>query len=227
MRKLFLLIIIFAMPFAVFAQESPFELTCSDGTIDGAEVGDIYEVECPSDCSEGSIWGTDVYTDDSTICTAAAHAGVIELEDGGEFTIFFIDGQDEYEASEQNDIESSSWGSWDISFTFDYDMEEDELEPIEIDWDTAGNELPGITGAIYYVACPEDGDEGSLWGTEIYTDDSSVCTAAVHMDLIDLDDGGEFFLLILDGEEEYEGSEENDIDSSDWGSYARSFAVSE
>jgi hypothetical protein len=59
--------------------------------------------------------------------------------------------------------------------------------------------LEGETKDTLNVMCPAEGVENSLWGTEIYTDDSSVCTVAVHMGLIMLEEGGSFTVTILDG----------------------------
>ena len=40
--------------------------------------GSIYLVNCPSGCAtdKGSVWGTGIYSYDSSICRAAIHAGV-------------------------------------------------------------------------------------------------------------------------------------------------------
>ena len=200
------------------ASPSALALTCGQSSIDGAEAGDTLTVTCPAGCSAGSIWGTDVYTNDSDICTAAAHAGVIDLADGGTFDITYVDGIEDHPASEQNGISSSSWGSWSLSFTF-----ESPAYPIE--WDTAAQSLEGETGTYGLVSCPANGTEGFIWGTDIYSDDSSICTAAVHAGLITLEDGGIFTLSIVDGQESYEASERNGIASNDWPSWSRSFVV--
>ncbi|MGB7340692.1 MAG: LCCL domain-containing protein, partial [Phototrophicaceae bacterium] len=152
-------------------------------------------------------------------CTAAAHMGLITLEDGGEFVVTFLDGQEEYEGTEQNGIETSSWGSYSASFSVSSDV-------ISIDWNTRAYDLEGETGDTFAVICPADGERRSIWGTEIYTSDSSMCTAAAHMGLITLEDGGEFVVTFLDGQEEYEGTEQNGIETSNWGSYSASFSVS-
>jgi len=186
------------------------------------EPDDEFLVSCPEDGEPGSLWGTDIYTDDSSICTAAVHMGLIDLDDGGEIVVTFLEGEEEYEGSEENDIESSDWGAWDISFTVSL---VDEV--VEIDWNTRGYDLEGEVDDVFFVSCPEDGEAGSLWGTDIYTDDSSICTAAAQMGIIDLEDGGEFYVVFLEGEEEYEGSEENDITSSDWGAWDISFTIVE
>ena len=40
----------------------------------------------------GSVWGTDMYTDDSSVCAAAQHAGKVGPA-GGEVTVFAASGQ--------------------------------------------------------------------------------------------------------------------------------------
>ena len=154
------------------------------------------------------------------MCTAAAHMGLITLEDGGTFVVTFLEGQEEYEGTEQNDIETSSWGSYGLSFSV-------SSEAMEIEWNSRAYDLEGEVGDSFAVTCPENGDTSSIWGTEIYTSDSSMCTAAAHMGLITLEDGGSFVVTFLEGQEEYEGTEQNDIETSNWGSYSLSFSVSE
>lgn len=69
---------------------------------------------CPSGFSD-SVWGTDIYTDDSSVCFAAVHAGAITLS-GGTFTIEIRPGQNDYTGSTRNGITSLSYGSWSGSF---------------------------------------------------------------------------------------------------------------
>jgi len=75
-------------------------------------------VTCPAGCdsTSGSLWGTEVYTDDSSICVAAIHMGLID-EAGGEVVVNYAKGQDEYVSTELNGIVSSEYGSWGASFT--------------------------------------------------------------------------------------------------------------
>jgi hypothetical protein len=83
------------------------------------QVGEEFTYDCPpaDETRIDTVWGTDVYTDDSSVCTAAVHAGAITVEDGGQVTIEILPGQDSYVASEQNGIESSSYGPWGGSFS--------------------------------------------------------------------------------------------------------------
>jgi len=61
--------------------------------------------------STSYVWGTGVYTDDSRLCTAAVHAGVIPLS-GGSIVATILPGQDHYDGTTQNGITSLSYGSW-------------------------------------------------------------------------------------------------------------------
>ncbi|GEM_PF-7127561 len=92
-------------------------LTCSQNaqSLTG-ETGTVIPVICPADCGGASVWGTDIYTDDSSICVAAIHAGVITSA-GGAFDVTILEGQQSYPSSTQNGITTSSWGSWSRSFS--------------------------------------------------------------------------------------------------------------
>jgi hypothetical protein len=74
------------------------------------------EITCEPEFELGSIWGTDVYTDDTDVCTAAAHAGAITRVSGGVVTIEIRPGLDHYEGSERNGIESGTFPEWGGSF---------------------------------------------------------------------------------------------------------------
>ncbi|MDI6744679.1 MAG: LCCL domain-containing protein [Thermodesulfovibrionales bacterium] len=73
---------------------------------------------CSPNGSAGNLWGTDVYTDDSSICTAAVSAGLITFHAGGSVTIEIRPGQSSYAGSTRNGITSKGYGSWHGSFVF-------------------------------------------------------------------------------------------------------------
>ena len=58
------------------------------------------------------------------------------------------------------------------------------------DWGANATRLRTATGSRFVYVCPANGSRGQVWGTALYTDDSSVCTAAVHEGLITIADGG-------------------------------------
>lgn len=65
----------------------------------------------------GGVWGTDVYTRDSSICAAAVHAGALPPS-GGTVTVTAAPGGDSYSGTERNGIRSGSYGKYDASITF-------------------------------------------------------------------------------------------------------------
>ncbi len=95
------------------------DLTCDTAaqTFDGGP-GTAFTGTCPAGCTGGFLWGTDVYTDDSSICTAAIHAGAL-TDAGGPVTFVIEEGLAEYPSSDQNGVISSSWPEWPRSFTFE------------------------------------------------------------------------------------------------------------
>lgn len=87
-----------------------------DATDHSGSNGQRFTYQCSPDGTADSIWGTNVYTDDSSICTAAVHMGVITLVSGGVVTIEIRGGRSSYKSSLRHGIQSLSWGSWSGSF---------------------------------------------------------------------------------------------------------------
>lgn len=90
--------------------DSPYALELSEGNSS--------VVSCSTNCAAAgaaysSVWGTDIYTSDSSICRAAIHAGIPWSEP---FIIDVVDGQSSYTGSTRNGVLTSSYGSWDTSF---------------------------------------------------------------------------------------------------------------
>jgi hypothetical protein len=68
--------------------------------------------------SSGAIWGTDVYTDDSSVARAAVHAGVVAAGETRVVSVTLLPGQSSYAASTRNGVSSAAWGAWSGSFAF-------------------------------------------------------------------------------------------------------------
>lgn len=83
------------------------------------QIGERITLTCPALGNAGfrPVWGTDVYTDDSSICSAAVHAGAITRE-GGTFTIEIVEGQASYDGTERNGVNTANWGNYPGSFRF-------------------------------------------------------------------------------------------------------------
>ena len=67
-------------------------------------VGTIVSVTCPPNGSPRTVWGSDVYSDDSGVCSAALHSGRVSLQAGGAFQIQILPGQPAYLATVRNGV---------------------------------------------------------------------------------------------------------------------------
>lgn len=81
-------------------------------------VGQRFTYQCPPGGVNWFTYGTDVYTTDSSVCTAAVHMGLITLAQGGVVTIELRPGQDSYVGSRRNGISSAQYGPWEASYVF-------------------------------------------------------------------------------------------------------------
>lgn len=184
-----------------------------------------FTCSCSAETAEaGTVWGAGPYSDDSAVCRAAMHAGLVGDEPAN-VTINFMPGRQSYTASEANGVQTAEWGEWGGSFAFEgaeLGEPEDDVAAVEACPDDAGD----LRGGEDPVTCSCSADAtaaGSVWGTDIYTDDSSICRAAVHAGVITTD-GGDVTFTLEDGQENYAGSAANGVDSRDYGAWSGSFA---
>ncbi|MFP2926969.1 M57 family metalloprotease [Pyxidicoccus sp. 3LG] len=168
--------------------------------------------------SGGSVWGTDLYTDDSNVCVAAVHAGAIPSS-GGAVVVTIQPGQSSYTGSTRNGITTSSWGAWVGSFSV-----RGQTPPPSSCSSYDFTSYRGQNGTRIPCSC-EAVSGGSVWGTDLYTDDSNVCVAAVHAGAIS-SSGGVVVVTIQPGQSSYTGSTRNGITTSSWGAWSGSFSVS-
>src|SRR5579863_4666974 len=64
------------------------------------------------------------------------------------------------------------------------------VEPGGTGWGSDASALAGFSGERFTFTCPSYGSAESVWGTDVYTLDSSVCTAAVLEGRLTLAGGG-------------------------------------
>jgi hypothetical protein len=99
----------------------------------------------------------------------------------------------------------------------------DAVHP-DVDWTSSATEYDGLTDKTIAYNCPANGTIGTVWGSEPYTTDSSVCTAAVHAGRISLADGGWVVIQIREGDQSYEGTTQYGIVTTAYGPYAWAFS---
>jgi Hsp70 protein/LCCL domain-containing protein len=94
-----------------------------------------------------------------------------------------------------------------------------------VDWTTTAQQYAGRVGERITYSCPPGGVAGPVWGTDLYTADSSVCTAAAHAGKIRLSSGGSVVIVMHDGAPQYQGSARNGITTGGWADYPDSFVI--
>jgi LCCL domain len=181
---------------------------------------------CPANGRLDQVWGTRVYTDDSSVCTAAVHAGLITVAEGGLVTIEHLPGQSSYTGSVANGVTSVSWGAWGGSFQLIGADKGGGTTGVLMgggSWIAQAASFRGKNGQKYLFICPGGGRIGTIYGTNTYTDDSSVCTAAVQVGLITPANGGRVVAEIAAGLKSYVSATANGVTSRPYVSWLGSF----
>lgn len=180
------------------------------------KVGETFSFTITGD-TEGSVWGTDVYTDDSNLAVAAVHAGIVNEGESKLVAIQMLPGLFAYQGGTRNGVTTSSYAEWDGSFFFcDNPVTTAILVPnLKAYRDRVGQVFSWtITGRT----------EGPVWGTDIYTDDSNLAVAAVHAGIVAEDEEKLVSVQILPGQPTYEGSLRNGISSSSYDVWEGSYS---
>lgn len=223
---------------------------------------------CPANFDiSTSLWGTDIYTADSYICSTALHASVLDRS-GGRVTIEMLPGQNSYTGSKRHGVSTRSYGKYRASYRFVDAVEvnssgasasgrnrangngrksrsgssferdaaailgslglgnlgqvENQLTGEDIGECRAASKWRG-TGKALSCSCPANiSNTGSVWGTDIYTDDSYICKAALHAGRIDRS-GGQVSIQMLPGQSSYAGTRRNGVTTMSYRSYAGSY----
>lgn len=166
---------------------------------------------------EATVWGTDVYTDDSGLCRAALHAGVVTPQ-GGPITVTRRHGQPLYVGTTRSGVRSNDYGAYPYSIEF-AGTPAPPAGPAPCPRTLAINrDLP----VPFTCRCAAQATRtGTVWGTDVYTDDSALCRAAVHAGRVSTD-GGTITVTRSAGRALYVGSPRNGVASNDYGAYPAS-----
>ena len=187
------------------------------------KVGDRRRVKCPAHCKKESkqiIFGTILYTLDSSICRSAIHSGIIK-DDGGNVMIKVMQGLKYYIGSNQFGIQSTGISNSLFSFTIEM-----ASQVLTLSCKTAGtdNLFSSKIGMKFLVKCPVDCSKIShnVFGNLIYSGDSSICQSAIHSGLLN-DRGGEVNFMTAKGLNQYFGIKAYGVQSKNRDSYVSSF----
>lgn len=197
---------------------------CPDDFSALAEGGETLTCTCDGDSiARGAVWGMGTYTADSSICRAALHAGMIP-RNGGQVSVVPEPGRNTYPGVTRNGVTSSNYGDYGSSFRF-------AGEPRTATPATATavtvcpDDFAALADSGETLACTCDADalaRGAVWGTDVYTADSSICRAALHAGMV-ARNGGRVSVVPEAGRNAYPGVTRNGVSSNNFGGYGASF----
>lgn len=183
---------------------------------------------CAPAAMTGAVWGTGTYTEDSSICAAALHAGAVG-GGGGVVTVQAFQGCNAYAGSRSNGIASSNYGPWNASFFFPGVTQgscggpvgKSAAAPTIPNCPAAFTAMRGRSGVLS-CNCPQGAFSGEVWGSAIYTEDSAICRAALHAGVVG-PMGGPVTLTAAQGCKSYSGTTNNGVTTKAYGPWNASF----
>lgn len=190
-----------------------------------AKAGDVNTFACPPGGTAESVTGTGPYSGDSSVCTAAVHAGLLTFDRGGDLTIVHQGPQPVFGSIPRNGVTPRMYSVYPASFLFRSDDGQtipSSPDGIPVTWEVR-HILQAPPGTKVTLWCPPNGVPQSLWGTDVYSEWSNPCTAAAHAGAITIERGGTFDVEMRPGQE-FKGSTRNGITSGDEG-YNLGFVV--
>lgn len=187
-------------------------------------MGRIFRVKCPS-CQnvKRPVYGSFIYHPLSSICKAASHAGSLRDNKPGYIMVELTSGKKIFNGSIGHDGSiSATFSASQISF-----KTRKGTSPTVINCTDSPNKEPfsnGNIGQKYVVICPKNCGvyKSEIYGSEVYTDTSSICISAIHAGVMN-DLGGEIEFLIDGPQSFYKGTKSFGVLSKHQDSYIRSF----
>lgn len=180
--------------------------------------------------TSGTVWGTDIYTDDSVLGAAAVHAGILSPGQSGVVHVTILAGQGSYTGTVRNGVTTSNYGAWHGSYRFESAAAGKgavQAPPVT----TAAHPDPGnLTGyrdrvGQTFLFQVTGTTSGTVWGTDIYTDDSALAVAAVHAGILRPGQSGAVRVTIVPGQGSYTGTSRNGVTTSNYGAWHGSYRV--
>jgi hypothetical protein len=174
-----------------------------------------YTCVCGAEATRaGVVWGSDFYTEDSSLCQAAVHAGAIPRS-GGQVTVEHAEGRDLYVGTSRHGVRSSDYGQYPRSIRF-AGMAAPPEGPGPCPAHLSVN--PDLPTPFTCICSGEATRVGAVWGSDPYTGDSSLCQAAAHAGAIPRS-GGQVTVERAEGRDLYVGTQRNGVGSNDFGPY--------
>jgi hypothetical protein len=189
------------------------------------DIGKVFYYEVTGINTGESIYGTDVYTTGSHLGMAAVHCGVLKAGHRGVVKVTILAGQNNYPSSTRHGITSTPYGQWGVSFKVERVYGLVGKLPVEVlpDPGTLTQHRADVGKSFLFEVTGSNA--GAVWGTDIYTDDSALATAAVHAGVLAVGQKGVIKVTILPGQNSYASSTRNGVSSQSWENWDGSFRV--
>ncbi len=193
--------------------------------------GKVIYFELTGDKNAGTVWGSNPYTDDSTLAEAAVHAGVLNDGQKGIVKVTILPGAASYTGSTRNGVGTGDWNAWDGSYRVEAagarpgraDVLPEGVKP-EADPGALVN-YRGQNGKAFYFEVTGNKGAGTVWGSNPYTDDSALAAAAVHAGMLADGQKGVVKVTVLPGAASYTGSDKNGVSAQNWAAWDGSYRV--
>ena len=169
-----------------------------------------------------STWGSNPYTFDSDLATAAVHAGVVAVGATKVVKVTVVPGLTQYPGTTANGITTSSYPGGVAAIRIDPDDGGDN--PVS---GNTGNLplLSAVSGGVYRFLVTGNAKAGSIWGTNGYTSDSPLAAAAVHTGVLADGQTGVVRVVIGSGQYKFIGSVANGVSSNDYSTFPSWYSV--
>ena len=176
---------------------------------------------CTAEATQaGSVWGSDLYTDDSAICRAALHAGMIEAS-GGTVWVFERPGSQTYPAVDPQRVTSITWtGGWRRSIAF-----RPASEASSVAAGTGVAACPATAAALAEARRSPAPARSRRWpparsgATDPIPATARICRSALHTGAVGAY-GGNVNVRIEAGRASYPAATRNGVEGAAWASYA-------
>src|SRR5262249_30076731 len=151
---------------------------------------------------------------------AAVHCGLLKAGQRGVVKVTILPGQANYAATTRHGITSYAYGSWGLSFKVERSfgfLPQQQVNAFQPDPGALVTFRAEVGKSFLFEVTGSNA--GSVWGTDIYTDDSSLATAAVHAGVLTPGQKAIVKVTILPGQAGYADTTRYGVSSGSWQSW--------
>ncbi|OYT93923.1 MAG: hypothetical protein CFE43_00885 [Burkholderiales bacterium PBB3] len=187
-----------------------------------AQNGAVLYITVTGAAAGGSTWGSNPYTFDSNLATAAVHAGVVAVGATKVVKVTVVPGLTQYPGTTANGITTTSYPGGIAGIRIDPDDGGDNPA-----MSNTGNLplLSAVSGGVYRFLVTGNARAGSIWGTNVYTNDSPLAAAVVHAGVLADGQTGVVRVVIGTGQYKFVGSVSNGVSSNDYSDFPSWYSV--